>query len=514
MKSRVIRIGAAFSMIVLLSIAGWNAVLAQETEPDFAAIDAYVEGQVKELNLPGLALGIVHHDEVVHLLSAGIADPSGRAVTPQTPFMTGSLTKSFTALAIMQLVEAGRVELDAPVQRYLPWFAVADADASARITVRHLLNQTSGLSTMTGNAFIASQATGEQEPERFLRSLSTAELTYPVGEGFAYSNGNYAALGMIVELISGVSYEQYIQEHILTPLDMHNTFVSYEEAKQHGLAMGYQPRFGILTPVELPVPSAYVAAGSISSSAEDMTHYLIAFLNGGRYGDATILSPAGIAELWQSPSYLALDKSPYTMGWYTGWQYKQYDLYIRDHTGNTGNFSAYMAVGPDSGWGIVLLVNEDHAALVTPSINLIGWSVVSMLHGQPAPQSINIVQGMYFATFIIVALQFLCLIWGVFRLRRWNRHPASRPQGVIRILLRVILPILLNLFAAWIFVSGFTNLIGAPLDAVLLHMPDWGSGFVLGALLAAGWLVWGVAALVTLRRKASPVPEQPVNAST
>ncbi len=86
----------------------------------------------------------------MHLRGFGRARPGGEAPTPQTPFFIGSLTKSFTALAVMQLVEAGKVELDAPVQRYLPWFRVADPQASAQMTVRHLLNQTSGLPVLPG----------------------------------------------------------------------------------------------------------------------------------------------------------------------------------------------------------------------------------------------------------------------------------------------------------------------------------------------------------------------------
>src|SRR6266487_95078 len=118
---------------------------AHSNEPDIAKIDAYVSAQMQANHIPGVALGLVHNDQIVHLRGFGSADSTGRAVTPHTPFMIGSVSKSFTALAIMQLVEAGKVELDAPVQRYLPWFRVADPAASARITVRHLLYQTSGL---------------------------------------------------------------------------------------------------------------------------------------------------------------------------------------------------------------------------------------------------------------------------------------------------------------------------------------------------------------------------------
>ena len=105
----------------------------------FEEIDAHIERQMERLNMPGVALAIVEGDKVVYLRGFGRARPGGEAPTPQTPFIIGSLTKSFTALAVMQLAEDGKVELDDPVQRYLPWFRVADPLASARITVRHLL---------------------------------------------------------------------------------------------------------------------------------------------------------------------------------------------------------------------------------------------------------------------------------------------------------------------------------------------------------------------------------------
>ena len=108
--------------------------------PKFAAIEHYVQGEMAAQRIPGLALGIVEDDRITYLRGFGTADDSGRPVTPKTPFIIGSLSKSFTALAIMQLVEAGKIELDAPVQRYLPWFRVANEGASAAITVRDLLN--------------------------------------------------------------------------------------------------------------------------------------------------------------------------------------------------------------------------------------------------------------------------------------------------------------------------------------------------------------------------------------
>jgi CubicO group peptidase (beta-lactamase class C family) len=132
-------------LAILSSFARVRPALAQSTPANFDAVDKYISTKMKELGIPGAALVIVEGDQIVHLKAFGVADASGRPVTPQSPFFTGSTGKSFTALAIMQLVEAGKIKLDKPVQMYLPWFRVADADASKTITVRQLLNMNSGI---------------------------------------------------------------------------------------------------------------------------------------------------------------------------------------------------------------------------------------------------------------------------------------------------------------------------------------------------------------------------------
>src|SRR5829696_9942045 len=212
--------------------------------PEFAAIERFVRKEMAAQRIPGLALGIVKGDRIAYLRGFGKADESGRAVTPQTPFILGSVSKSFTALAIMQLVEAGKIELDAPVQRYLPWFRVADEEASAQITVRHLLNQTSGLSTKTGRSFNGSGDTSDGALETAVRKLRSAEPTAPVGEKHQYSNLNYTTLGLIVQTVSGESYEHYVKEHILIPLNMKDSFMFVPEAQRHGLATGHEYWFG------------------------------------------------------------------------------------------------------------------------------------------------------------------------------------------------------------------------------------------------------------------------------
>jgi len=225
---------------------------AADDGPDLAALDRYVRSEMDAQRIPGLALGIVHGDRIVHVQGFGQADRSGRQVTPQTPFLIGSVTKSFTALAIMQLSEAGRVQLDAPVQRYLPWWRVADPGASTRVTVRHLLYQVSGLSKATGNEYATSGDTHDSALEDRVRALRDAELTQPVGTTWQYSNANYWTLGMIVQAVSGQSYETYIQQHIFNPLQMSNSYTSGTEAGQHGLPRGHRYWYGVPSPPRCP----------------------------------------------------------------------------------------------------------------------------------------------------------------------------------------------------------------------------------------------------------------------
>jgi CubicO group peptidase (beta-lactamase class C family) len=194
-----------------------NPAFAQVAPANFDAVDNYISSRMKELGIPGAALVIVQGDQIVHLKAFGVADGSGRLVTPQTPFFTGSTGKSFTALAIMQLVEADKIKLDAPVQTYLPWFRVADPNASAVITVRQLLNQVSGLPHVIGQTQLANADKSDSAIENNVRALARVELGAPPGRRYEYSNANYVTLGMVIQAVTGQSYEKYIREHIFRP---------------------------------------------------------------------------------------------------------------------------------------------------------------------------------------------------------------------------------------------------------------------------------------------------------
>lgn len=475
--------------------------------PDYEQIDAYVKAQMQNARIPGLALGIVHGDQVAHLQGFGIADSTGRAVTPQTPFYLGSTTKSFTALAIMQLVEAGKIELDAPVQRYLPWFRVADPVASARMTVRHLLIQVSGLSTSVGvQMFTDSPA---ETPEQYVRRLSTVTLTKPVGAAFQYSNANYAILGLIVQVVSGTSYETYLQHHVLDPLQMKRSFVSREQAKAAGLAQGHQSWFGVPTHVDLPPHHAAFAAGYLVSSADDMTHYLIAQSNGGHYNGVSVLSSQGIDTM-----HTFAPGSSYAMGWSKFSQNGETILY---HNGDTLDSHSEMFIAPSQRWGIVMLLNEgDGIGAVLPLVinrTVIGKQILRMLEGQalaPAGWSTNTI---YLILDIVLALLFALVLVNALLLPRWyKRFQQPVRYRSVRIRVRVLGELLLPT----LILTGVPSLNGYSWQFILLAVPDLGWWMLVTAsLLLLTGVLRGILVVRTLRQsKANALHPGSLPAST
>jgi CubicO group peptidase (beta-lactamase class C family) len=490
--------GAALLLALRTFARRASAKPAAKSTP-YDAIDAYVEGQMHRLKMPGVSLAIVEGDKIVHLRGFGRARPGGEAPTPQTPFFIGSLTKSFTALAVMQLVEAGKVELDAPVQRYLPWFRVADSQASAQMTVRHLLNQTSGLPTSSGETLLADFDSSPGAMERQVRTLSTLVLTRPVGSTYEYSNSNYLVLGLIVEAVSGEPYADYVQEHILTPLDMNHTTTSLAVAKQNGLAVGHQYWFAVpLAAPEMPIPHGAIPGGGLISSAEDMARYMIAHLNEGRCGDAQILSGAGIDELRRGMADLGAEALPaelrlarpllkglsfgkYGMGWFVD-EIGQTKLVW--HGGTLPHFGAYMALLLEQKKGIVLLFNACQHWM-NPVLADFGNSATALLAGeQPDPLPFfHVVPWALRGQLLIPALQVAAVAATLRLLRRWRQDPTSHPSGGRKWRLHVLLPLILNLLAACTLIP----MLGKRRGYLRLYMPDYSwIAYVCGSLA----LVW------------------------
>jgi CubicO group peptidase (beta-lactamase class C family) len=355
---------------------------AQPVAP--ASLDGYIRASMQAARIPGLALGVVQDNQVVNLKGYGVAGPDGRSVTAQTPFILGSTSKSFTALAIMQLVEAGTIALDAPVTTYLPWFRTANAVASAQITVRHLLYQTSGLRTDEGRRGLWDNDQSRTALENSVRELSDAPLAQPAGLRFEYSNENYNTLGLIVQSVSGMSYEDYIRSEVFAPLQMRRSAASLSDDAATGVASGYRHWLGWPVAFDAPYPRRAVPAGYLISSAEDMAHYVVAHLNDGMYADRQLLSSQGIATLHASGAQIT-PTIDYGMGWVIHNTPGATRIW---HDGDLSTFHSHVRLLPDRRLGIVVLMNVGGSSN-GPAIERLIDGIAATLLGQPQDMPTN-----------------------------------------------------------------------------------------------------------------------------
>ncbi len=343
----------------------------QSRLPDIKAVDAFLESQVRANQIPGVAVAIVQGDKVIFNKGYGEAAP-GVPVTPQTQFYIGSVTKSFTALAVMQLVQEGKLALDAPVVKYLPWFHVADPEVSSTITVRHLLNHTSSLSEV-GDPNVSAYTSSLEEQARLLAAVRP---TASVGSKYQYYNQNYRVLGLLVEQASGQTYADYLQSHVLAPLGMPNTVASPAEAAH--LAQGYSRLFGFPLPQTQPYIPGALPSGYLISTAEDMGHYLLAHLNNRQANGDRMLDPELLQAMRTPPSGI---ESEYGMGWL-----------VREN-GNTlayggalENFQCFVAMGLKEKIGLVILYNQNSIENTFFENNAIRDGLLNLLNGK-APSS-------------------------------------------------------------------------------------------------------------------------------
>jgi CubicO group peptidase (beta-lactamase class C family) len=490
-KKKFIFLSLSICFILILTFMLFikNGILAKPASStiSFEELDAYMEKHINRLNIPGMALAIVEDNKIVHLRGFGQARPGGETPSPKTPFIIGSVTKSFTALAIMQLVECGKIKLDAPVQHYLPWFRVADTKASAQITVRHLLYQTSGLPLNCGRIPLVDFENKPGACERHARDIATLKLTRPVGSEFEYCNMNFNLLGLIIEVVSGQSYEVYVQNHIFDPLGMKHSYTSQSLAKENGLAVG--SRYWFASPFaipDMPIARASFPSAYLMTSSEDLAHYLIAYLNKGRFGNIQILSPSGIDKLHHpavSANMGGVPMGQYGMGWFI----QEIDrTKIVWHPGLVPGFITYIALLPEQKKGVVLLINACHS-LISPVMTEFGTSVATWLvTGQFAPTRLGFIPWLLRGLLIIPLLQIISVVVTLRLIHRWRKGLKSRPSRVRKWVRYILLPLIINLLVVFIMIG--TLMAAGSISSGLLFTPD----MTLIALICGSFsLVWG-----------------------
>ena len=264
-------------------------------EAAVAAIDDAVRTEMERARQPGLTVGLTDRDGTLLIRTYGFANLASRQpVTPDTLFEIGSIGKTFTAVATLQLVDERRIDLHAPVARYLPWFAVPQPAGHTPITIAHLLSHTSG---------IVAGIDGTPEAAFQVWSLRDLPTRSAPGERFHYSNVGYKALGLVLEAVEGRPYREIIRDRVLDPLEMSSTEPAVTHDIRARLAVGYEylhdDRFS--HPDAPLAPATWLetetADGSIASTATDLCAFVRLLLREGEGPHARLLSKESFAQM-------------------------------------------------------------------------------------------------------------------------------------------------------------------------------------------------------------------------
>ncbi|WP_279401235.1 serine hydrolase domain-containing protein [Piscibacillus salipiscarius] len=282
-------------LFTLLLVNLWSAPLAHAADSITTTdVDEYVKQYLDQNGLPGAAVVIVKDGELIYEKGYG-HDSEGNQLTANTKIGLASGTKPFTAFAVLQLVDEGKVELDEPITSYLSNLTISD-NRWDQVTVRHLLSHTSGLPnpTIVGPAFTLKEG---------VERLQNWELKTDPGENYFYSNANYWVLAYLVEQVSGVSFNDYLTENIFSPLEMRDSISlvnSGDIYHETSIPQGYVTLYGTAMPwTELE--KMFSGSGSIFTTAHDMGKWLAMHTNSGKAaGGDPLLSQSLLEESYAS----------------------------------------------------------------------------------------------------------------------------------------------------------------------------------------------------------------------
>ena len=335
---------------------------------DTTRIQARIGELLAEYQIPSAAIGVLRDGEITDF-AIGVKNVETREpTTTDTVYQCGSLSKTWTALAFMQFVDEGTVELDEPVRTYLPGFKVADPEVSAKVTPRHLLNHTNGIEEAFGDP-----GEGEDVLERMVENIVDAPQVFPLGSSLGYSAAlGSAILGRIMEVVGGGRWDDLMRSRLFGPMGLTRTSTWRGQVDETRAATSHvvkSPEAGasVLRTEEKYLPRAYGPGGNVNSTPREVLALAHVFLHGGKAPNgAQIVSPEIVHEMMASRVPIP---EPYMFGpeWALG-------LVVADwhgetvfgHDGSTGGQTAHMRFLPDSNLAIAMMMNG------SPRLSLFG----------------------------------------------------------------------------------------------------------------------------------------------
>lgn len=340
---------------------------------------AWVEAQLAYKGLPGLAVGVVVGPELVWARGFGYADVACKTpATPDTIYRIASITKLFTAVAILQLRDQGKLQLDDPVAGHLPWFNMPNPYADApTITIRHLLTHTAGLPREAAFPYW----TDGQFPSlaQIQASVGQQVTAVPTETRFKYSNLGLSLAGAIVAQAASLPYETYVQEHILRPLGMRSTFVETIDPHHERLAVGYGRRLpGRLEREIMPFTDCQgiTPAANMATTVSDLARFASFHLGDGVVGERRLLRQSTLREMqrvhWLNPDW----QSGYGLGFSIA---RQNDKTYIGHGGAVLGYRTLLRLCPAEGTAVVVLTNADDGEPLAYVDKLFQWVVPPIL---------------------------------------------------------------------------------------------------------------------------------------
>ena len=428
--------------------------------------------------IPGAAVAVVRGGQVVHLAGYGTADAEGRTVTPDTPFIIGSVSKPFTAAVVGQLVDEGLLAWHEPVWPHLSHLVDEPPAGFGDVTVEQLLTHTGGLGMSVGVAGAVQIHDGPDALDRRVAEVLAPPLASPPGKRFTYSNAGPMLLAATVEQVGGRSFAEELRDRVFDPLGMTGSFASGDDRRAGDLATGHRQWFGRWRPADLPYDDAGVSMGYIGSTAADLAAFMQAHLDGH---PAVPVTATQIADRSVTPTGW---DTPLDAGYGRGWFVDELaGERVVSHTGSLGHFTAHVLLVPGADdLGVAVLTNA--SAFVANSHEAqydIGLGLTRLLLGEePQPAGPNPLMTLVVPVVVwaVVVLLLAAITRRLLGMRTRCRLPV-RVTGVRR-WVRSLLP-----GAAFLVVGG--GLLLAPLGVVRHFYPDAGWGVTVGAWTAVAW---------------------------
>lgn len=436
-----------------------------------ARIDPIVEASIAAGAIPGAAVVVVHNGTISFAEGYGSTTVSGQAIDDRTRFSLGSVSKSFVGLALIALANTGDVDLDASVSSYLPYIAPPFQNREQTLSVRHLLNHTSGYSTYLGNSNQDDQDSDPANLHRSAMALGIRSLATKPGTHFEYSNANYQVLGDLIESVTGSAFSSAMQDLVFEPIGMSDTQVGHPYHRANA-ALGYRFWGRWLTPWTEPMGAALMPQGGISSSARDIGQYLIA-LTGGNARIPDMWDPA-LAETHG----LVQPAQAYAAGWFVRQTKEHTVLY---HHGLNPGFGAAAAFSPDSRKGVAIMINASQG-FVFGNHNALLDSVIAQVFPD-TPKTATDYTAAWMQSGVLCGLLLAILLW----MARFFRRPL--PSGRSLYALHTWGPSLVLVALGYVVGWWLPRALGIPISGIIMFSPD--IGWLLFALtwLAMGWAV-------------------------